>query len=65
MGRHNAPKYKKGEGNPEKWRADHRTQDRKCLRCGKMFYSYHGGHRLCDRCNKWAQAQVTDYNLIE
>lgn len=38
-------------------RKDHRTRQRRCLHCGKMFESYHAGHRICLRC-----ANLDDFN---
>lgn len=44
------PSTSKGIANPEKWVADHRSGERKCLRCQRPFFSFHAGHRICARC---------------
>lgn len=46
------PSYTKGMGNADKWVADHRSMERKCLNCQKLFFSFHAGNRICDNCSK-------------
>lgn len=44
------PINKEGLNLSNYYKADDRTKQRLCLRCGQDFTSFHSGHRLCGRC---------------